>query len=375
MSLHPARKTLRDARTIVVKVGTNVLSNDDDTLNVDRIEALADQIAVLREQGRRVVVVSSGAVGAGMGVLGLKSRPRLLPQLQASAATGQAKLIGLYDRALRRHETHAAQLLLTANDFKQRNRYLNVRNTLLALLELGVVPIVNENDTVSIAGICVGDNDRLAALVAGLLEDPVLLVLTVADGLLDGPPANSESRRIPVVEQLDATVMSNADDTRSSRGTGGMRSKLEAIASAVEAGISTVIADGRRANVVSEVFSGDDIGTLFIGDATGLPAWKRWIAHAANPSGSLHLDDGAVEAIVAKGRSLLPIGVSRIDGSFDRGDVVRLCDRSGVEIARGLVNYRAHDVEERLGKPTSEIGEPFDQALVHRNNLVVARRD
>ena len=246
MDRHPRRQKLVDARTIVIKVGTNALSRADDSLDVDRIEHLADQIAELLSNGRRVVMVSSGAVGAGMGVLGLKERPKALPQLQASAATGQAKLIGLYDRALRRHESHAAQLLLTANDFKHRNRYLNVRNTLLALLDLGVVPIVNENDTVSIAGICVGDNDRLASLVAGLLEDPVLVVLTVADGLLDGPPTEEASQRIPLVEELNESVLANADDTKSSRGTGGMRSKLESILVAVSAGIDCVIADGRQ---------------------------------------------------------------------------------------------------------------------------------
>lgn len=375
MSNHPVRNQLRTARTIVLKVGTNVLSNDDDSLNVDRIDSLVEQIATLRNEGRRVVLVSSGAVGAGMGVLGLKTRPKALPQLQASAATGQAKLIGFYDRALARHQSHAAQLLLTANDFKHRNRYLNVRNTLLALLDMGVVPIVNENDTVSIAGICVGDNDRLASLVAGLLEDPALLVLTVADGLLDGPPSMSESRRIPVVEALNESVLAMADDTRSRRGTGGMRSKLGAIATAVDAGIHTVIADGRRENVVIDVFAGRDVGTLFVGSDSGLPAWKRWIAHAANPAGSLFLDEGAVRAIVRDGRSLLPIGVTRIDGAFDRGDVVKLCDTEGIEVARGLTNLTMDEASERIGKTSTLIGDVIDQAFVHRNNLVISRRD
>lgn len=374
MTDHPARVVLRSSQTIVVKVGTNVLSNEDDTLNVGRISSLVQQIAALRAEGRRVVLVSSGAVGSGMGVLGLKTRPKALAQLQAAAAAGQAKLIGFYDRALSQHNSHAAQLLLTANDFKHRNRYLNVRNTLLALLDLGVVPIVNENDTVSIAGICLGDNDRLAALVAGLLEDASLLVLTVANGLLDGPPSAPESRRIPVVETLDQSVLDKADDTRSSRGTGGMRSKLGAILSAVEAGIPTVIADGRQENIITDVFAGQDVGTLFVGAEVGLPAWKRWIAHSPNPAGVLNIDDGAVKAIVADGRSLLPIGVHSIGGTFERGDIVRICDSSGQEVARGLTNYAAGEAVARIGKPSDELG-VADQAFVHRNNMVISRRD
>ena len=375
MSTHPARERLRETRTVVVKVGTNVLSRGDDTVDVDRIHGIAEQVAELRDRDCRVVLVSSGAVGAGMGLLELNERPKALRQLQASAATGQAKLIGLYDQAFQRHGTHAAQLLLTANDFKHRKRYLNVRNTLLTLLDFGVVPIVNENDTVSIAGICVGDNDRLAALVAGLLEEPALLVLTVADGLLDGPPSESTSKRIPIVEELNESILAMADDTRSSRGTGGMRSKLEAIFSAVEAGIPTVIADGRRAQVIADVFDGQDVGTLFVGAVSGLPAWKRWIAHAANPAGTLFLDEGAIRAIVHNGRSLLPIGVTRVAGTFDRGDVVRLCSADGVEVARGLTNFGTEEALNRVGKASGRTDDVVDQPFVHRNNLVVGRRE
>lgn len=377
MNTSSARSRLCEAQTVVIKVGTNVLSRDDDSLDVDRIVALVDQIATLRNDGRRVVLVSSGAVAAGMGVLGLKERPTALPQLQAAAAAGQAKLIGLYEQAFEKHGTHAAQLLLTANDFKNRQRYLNVRNTLHALLDFGSLPIVNENDTVSIEGIKVGDNDRLAALVAGLLEDPALLVLTVADGLLDGSPLESTSQRIPIVENLNESTMANADDTRSSRGTGGMRSKLEAIATAVAAGVSTVIADGRQPNVVTDVFNSEDVGTLFIGASQSMPAWKRWIAHAAAPEGELILDDGAVRALLSDGRSLLPIGVVRMAGRFKRGDVVRLCDPSGREFARGLTNFDADEAVELAGKTTASAPvTAADPVFVHRNNLVLmTKRD
>lgn len=359
----------------MVKVGTNVLSRDDDTLDLERVEALAEEIASLQEDERRVILVSSGAVGAGMGLLGLKERPTALPQLQACAAAGQAKLISHYDKAFQRHGSHAAQLLLTANDFKQRHRYLNVRNTLYSLLDFGAIPVVNENDTVSIAGIRVGDNDRLAALVAGLLEEPLLVVLTVASGLLNGPPSDPTSERIPVVESLDDETLAMADDTRSSRGTGGMRSKLEAIASAVSSGITTVIADGRDTNVLSSVVRGDDIGTLFLGAKSSLAAWKRWIAHAAAPEGELILDDGAVNALVNDGRSLLPVGVVRISGKFRRGDVVTLCDRTGREFARGLTNHDWDEASAYIGRPSSELSIAADPALVHRNNLVVTQRN
>jgi len=252
------REVIETARTLVIKVGTNVLSTDNDQLDVARVTAIAEQVHRVRASGRRVVIVSSGAIGAGMSLLGLKRRPQDLSHLQAAAATGQAYLIRLYDDCLRRHGYHAAQVLLTANDFKQRARYLNVRNTLHTLFEYGVVPVVNENDTVSTDEIRFGDNDHLAALVTSLLPDPLLVILTVVDGLYDGPPSDPASRLIPLVRQWDASLFRLAADEGSARGTGGMRSKLQAVRMATAVGESVIIANGRRRGVLDDIVLVDE---------------------------------------------------------------------------------------------------------------------
>ena len=232
------REVVETARTLVIKIGTNVLSREDDSLDVDRVALIAEQIHRVRETGRQVVVVSSGAVGAGIGLLGLKGRPADLPHLQAAAATGQAHLIRHYDESLRRHGYHAAQMLLTGNDFKNRVRYLNVRNTLHALFEFGVVPVINENDTVSIDEIRFGDNDHLAAMVANLLESPLLVILTVVEGLYDGPPDAPGSQLVSLVDRWDDDLLGFATQTRSMRGSGGMQTKLEAVRTATSVGES-----------------------------------------------------------------------------------------------------------------------------------------
>ena len=364
-----ARRRLADAATLVVKVGTNALSRPDDTLDVDRVRALAGELSDLRVGGRRVVLVSSGAVGAGIGLLGLSSRPADLPRLQAAAAAGQAKLIGLYDEALNARGLHAAQLLLTGNDFKQRKRYLNVRHTLSALLSMDVVPVVNENDTVSVDEIRFGDNDRLAALVAGLFDDAALVILTAVEGLMSGTDAGAE--RVRFVASPDDPAMGFARDDRSSLGSGGMAAKLRAVRSAVEAGVPVAIADGRTPGKTGRLIAGEDVGTAFAPAAVAMPAWKRWLAHAAATGGELFLDAGAVWAVVDGGRSLLPVGVTRVRGDFDRGDIVVLRDPDCREVARGLTNYAAADAA-RLAAGDA-IERPYE-SLVHRNNLVVVSR-
>ena len=233
------RETVTRAQTLVVKVGTNVLSTDDDQLDADRIASLAEQLHLICATGRKLVLVSSGAIGAGMGLLGLKQRPKDLPHLQAAAATGQAHLIHIYDKALRPHGYHAAQILLTANDFKNRSRYLNVRNTLRTLAEYGAIPIVNENDTISTEEIKLGDNDRLAAMVAGLIQADLLIILSVVDGLLTGDPTDPNSRRLPLVERFDDELLKLVGASKSSRGTGGMKTKLEAVHTATAVGVRT----------------------------------------------------------------------------------------------------------------------------------------
>jgi len=369
------REIIETARTLVVKIGTNVLSRPDDTLDVDRIATLAEQLHRVKQSGRQVVVVSSGAIGAGIGLLKLAKRPDDLPHLQAAAATGQAHLIRVYDDCLRKHGYHAAQLLLTANDFKSRARYLNVRNTLYTLFEYGAVPIINENDTVSVEEIKFGDNDQLASMVANLLHEPLLVILSVVDGLYDGDPADASSRLIPLVDEWDDSLRGLAVPARSSRGVGGMQSKLEAVRIATAVGENVIIANGTQPGILDDILAGREVGTLFLARGASLPAWKRWIGYTVRPKGKFVLDDGARRALESSGRSLLAIGIVSVEGDFEKGEVVSLVDRAGVEFARGLTNYTSRDVRLIAGKRTEEIrallgGLPYEE-VVHRDNLVV----
>ncbi len=363
------------AKTVVIKIGTNALSRSDDTLDVERIAALAEQIHLIRATGRRVVVVSSGAIGAGIGLLKLKERPKDLPHLQAAAATGQAHLIRVYDDCLRKHGYHAAQVLLTANDFRHRRRYLNVRNTLSTLFEYGTVPIVNENDTVSVAEIKFGDNDHLAAMVASLFDEALLIILSVVDGLLDGHPSDPGSRVIPLVNEWNENLARLAAPVKSTRGSGGMTSKLTAVRAATDVGQDVILANGTRANVITELMRGEAIGTLFVGRPRSVPAWKRWIGYTVKPRGRLLIDDGARRAIVEKGKSLLPIGVRGVEGHFIKGELISIVDAAGAEVARGLSNYDARDARAICGRRGEEIaavlGELRYEELIHRDNLAV----
>lgn len=361
----------------MVKIGTNVLSRQDDQLDVDRIVTLAEQIHRIRETGRRVVVVSSGAVGAGLGLLGLAKRPTDLPHLQAAAATGQATLIRTYDEAFRRFGFHAAQMLLTANDFRNRDRYLNVRNTLNTLFEYGVVPVINENDTVSVHEIKFGDNDQLAAMVTNLLHRPLLIILSVVDGLYDGDPSDPASRRISKIDHFDDSVLSFAKEVKSSRGTGGMVSKLESVRMATSVGECVFIANGTNPHILDQIMAGEDVGTLFTAKGPLLPAWKRWIGFTVKPNGRLSLDAGAVRAVREQGKSLLPIGLLRAEGSFQRGELVSVCDEQGREFARGLVNYDATTLNRVSRKRTDQLEEilgnvPYTE-VIHRDNMCLLR--
>ncbi len=373
------QEIIQTARTVVIKVGTSVLSNDDDSLDVSRIAALAEQIYRIRQTGRRVVLVSSGAVGAGMGLLNLKQRPSDLPHLQAAAAAGQAHLIRLYNDCLEVHGFRAAQLLLTANDFRNRERYLNVRNTLNTLFEFSIIPIINENDTVSISEIQFGDNDHLAAMVSNLLEDSLLVVLSVIDGLLDGDPTSPDSKVIPIVERWDENLLALASESKSRGGTGGMRSKLQAAKKVTEVGENVIIANGRQNNVLDEIMAGAEIGTLFLAQGRNIPAWKRWIGYTVKPRGRLKLDAGARKALTTGGRSLLAIGITDVEGSFGRGDVVSLLGEDGQEFARGLTNYDSLTTTRLKGQrladlPSDPANLPYDE-IIHRDNLLVFGQD
>lgn len=363
--------------TIVVKIGTRVITRDDGVLDQQRISQLAGELHQVLDSGRKVVVVSSGAVGAGMGRLGLESRPVDVERLQAVAAVGQSLLVEVYDRSLAAFGRHAAQILLTAEDLEDRTRYLNARNTIRTLLEYGAVPIINENDTVSVdeLQITFGDNDHLAAIVTNLIRAPLLVLLSDVDGLYQGDPVDPASRVIPTVKQLDQSVFDLVRDRATGLSRGGMARKLEAARQATTAGENVIIAGGRTPGALAAILDGQQVGTLFLAQGATVAARKRWIGFAVQPRGHLTLDDGARRAIERQGRSLLPIGVVKVSGSFAKGDVVALSDPSGAEFARGLTNYSADDVRRIRGLKTGEILEalghcPYDE-VIHRDNMAV----
>ena len=333
-----ARDLVRDdvvlsARTWVVKVGTSVLAAPDGTLDLARIGHLAEQICAVASTGRRVALVSSGAVGAGLGRLGLAKRPDNLRQLQAAAAVGQAYLIRAYDEGLRRHGRHAAQLLLTHEDFDSRARYLNMRNTLTALFEWDAVPIINENDTISVDEIKFGDNDRLAAMVTNLLRAPLLVILSVVDGLCRSDPGSGAlGEAIPLVPNLDDATLGLAGDSKMRLGTGGMRSKLQAAGLVTQAGGSVVIASGTRPDPLTRILAGDPVGTLFLPRRQTQGARKRWIGLTARPRGHYVVDHGARAALEGGTRSLLAIGIVEVVGEFEKGDVVGIRDAAGPRV-------------------------------------------
>jgi len=354
-----------------------VLTQADGKLDQQRIESLAEQIHQVMETGRKVVLVSSGAVGAGMGRLGLRSRPVDLARLQAVAAVGQSVLIESYERALYKHGRHAAQVLLTAEDMEHRIRYLNARNTLVSLLELGAVPVINENDTVAVEELqtTFGDNDRLAAMITNLILAPLLILLSDVEGLYDGDPNSPGSKIIPTVDRLDDSIFSLVRDKSGGISKGGMASKLEAARLATTGGENVIIAYGRCPDVLPRIIAGETIGTLFLAQGQTVTARKRWIGLTVKPRGRLLLDAGAREAIEKKGKSLLAIGVVGVEGDFVKGDVVALKDPEDREFARGLTNYSAEDIRRIKGLKTNQIAQvlghcPYDE-IIHRDNMVV----
>ena len=365
------------AHTWVVKVGTSVLAGPGGTLDPSRIEHLAEQISSVMATGRKIALVSSGAVGAGMGQLGLKRRPDNLRQLQAAAAVGQAYLIRAYDECFRRFGRHAAQLLLTHEDFDSRPRYLNMRNTLTALFEWDAVPVINENDTISVDEIKFGDNDRLAAMVTNLLRAPLLVILSVVDGLYRADPGEGggPGQAIPLVPNLDEEALGLAGDSRSSLGTGGMRSKLQSARLVTHAGGSVIIASGKRPDPLTRILSGETVGTLFLARGVTQGARKRWIGLTARPRGHFVVDPGARKALESGTKSLLAIGVLEVVGEFGKGDVVGVRDVDGREFARGLSNYATPEARQIIGLRTDQartlLGAELYDEVIHTDNLVV----
>lgn len=367
------QEAVKSASTIVVKVGTNVLTRPDGALDEPHLARLAEQIARVHEQGRRVVLVSSGAIGAGLARLGRKGRPTELPQLQAAAAIGQSDLMNAYDRSFRPHGIHPAQILLTASDFDDRARYLNVRNTILELFQWNAIPIINENDTVSVDEIRFGDNDRLAAMVTNLIRAPLLVILSVVDGLYASPDAQGEP--IDIVMALDDATLALAGTSTSTLGTGGMQSKLQAARMATFAGESVWIANGKSPDILMRILAGERVGTFFPARGESLASWKRWIGYTVRPRGSYIVDPGAKAALIERGKSLLPVGVIGVDGTFAKGDVVAIECPKGVPFARGLTNYASQDALHVMGQSKARLAELFPGSrydeVIHRDNLVV----
>ncbi len=365
------------AHTVVIKVGTRVLTHPDGALNFERIHQLAEELHQIQESGRRVVLVSSGAVGAGMSQLGLAERPTDVARLQAVAAIGQARLIEAYDRTLGIYGRHAAQVLLTADDLDHRSRYLNVRNTLICLLEYGAIPIINENDTVAVEELMAtfGDNDGLAARVTTLLGAPLLIILSDVEGLFDGDPSRPDAQLISTVTRMDSTLDAYVCDVRSGLSKGGMLSKLRAARIVTSSGENVILGSGRRPGVLGEILAGKVVGTAFLAQGRTITPWKRWIGFSAQPRGTLHLDAGASQAICRQGRSLLAIGIERVEGEFRKGDVVAVRDDQGLELARGLTNYGSGDLIRIRGMRSQQIAEilghrPYEE-VIHRDNLFI----
>jgi len=369
------QEVFQASKSVIVKIGTNVLTTDNDRLDLTRIQCIADQIHRIQETGRRVVLVSSGAVGAGIGILGLKGRPDSLPKLQATAAIGQPHLMRTWDDALSRSGHGTAQLLLTGNDFRNRQRYLNVRNTIRTLFDYNVVPIVNENDTVSIREIAVGDNDQLASMLATLLPDPLLVILSGIAGLYDGPPSNPKSNVVSLVEKPDESLLSLVAAEQSTRGRGGMGSKLKAILAATGMGETVILASGRSDTVLDDIRGSISTGTLFLARGESVPAWKRWIGFGAPPAGVLVVDEGATKAVRESGRSLLAVGITEVQGEFESGALVALRTKDGIDIARGLANYSSDEIRRIQGRRSDQIAAalghvPYGE-VVHRDNLAL----
>ena len=361
---------------LVVKIGSNILSAKEGGLDERRMRAIADDVCRALEAGHEVAVVSSGAVAAGMSRLGIKGRPADIRLKQAAAAVGQSQLMWLYEKVFSGNGKKVAQILLTRDVFTDRARYINSKNTILTLIGLGVVPIINENDTVAMDEIRFGDNDQLAALVASLLGADRLMILSDVDGLYTADPRRDPGARlIPVVSEITREMEKTAGGVGSSVGTGGMYSKILAARIAMSAGISVNIINGRKSGLLMEVLQGEQYGTLFHTESGKLPARKGWIAYGLKAKGRLVLDDGAKDAIVSRGKSLLPSGIILVEGDFDRGDPVYCVSSSGRRIAKGLSNYSSVEIEKIKGMKSSEIGSAlgysYSDEVIHRDNLAV----
>jgi glutamate 5-kinase len=374
------RERVRDARRVVIKLGSSLFLNEAGNLALGRIFSLIEDMAEARLNGRQIIVVSSGAVALGTNALKAQSSPSLVVQKQAFAAIGQSRLMNLYEQGFGKFGLVAAQVLLTEEDFSNRTRYLNLRNTLMALLDMGVIPVINENDTVSINELAVsdrspsfGDNDKLSALVMSKLEAQALVLLSDVDGLFsDNPHLNPDAKWIPEIHEVTPETESLASG-KSAKGRGGMSTKLQAARIAMNSAGMAIVANGKRVGVLKRILDGDEEGTLFVGRSETLSSKRRWIAFASSVIGRIHINQGALDAITRKNASLLYAGVTRIENEFEHGDVVSIIGPVGQEVGRGIVNYSSSDASKLVGKHSDEIArlassKNYD-ALITRDNI------
>ncbi|MBU1207523.1 MAG: glutamate 5-kinase [Proteobacteria bacterium] len=371
------RKTIMNkVHRIVLKVGSQVLTAKGKSLSQAVFDRLAREISAAKKKGYEVVIVSSGAIAAGMSRLGFLEKPKTIPQKQAAAAIGQSALMWNYERAFTGYGEKVAQVLLTRDDLSNRRRYLNARNTLLTLLGLGVIPIINENDTVVVEEIKFGDNDNLSALVTSLVNADLLIILSDIDGLYDGDPRLSkDAKLIPLVRQVTAEMEKKASGTLSPISIGGMVTKLQAARKAALFGVPMILANGMVEGIIGRIFQAEDVGTLFTSEVNKLNSRKHWIAFTLEPQGRIIVDNGAKKAILQKGKSLLPSGVLATEGEFSLGDPVVLVDLQKEEFAKGLSNYGSAEINKIKGLKTTEVenklGYKYGDEIIHRDDLVV----
>lgn len=367
---------LETRHTVVVKIGTNILADKTNGINTRQIEAIAHNVAMLSSFGHRVALVTSGAIGAGVAALKLHVRPKTIPEKQATASIGQPLLMEAYENAFRKHSRIIAQILLTKDDFTNRTRYVNAKNTFGVLLRKGVIPIVNENDTVAVDEIKLGDNDNLSAMVANMIGADLLIILSDIDGLFsDDPTKNPNAVLIPVVETITPQIERLAKSSRTELSTGGMATKIQAAKRCVSSGIAMIIANGGNPNVLGEIFSGTSSGTIFLPATKGMTLKKKWIGFVSHAMGSIVIDDGATTALLHGNKSLLPSGITEVNGDFRANDTISVRDMRGNEVARGVTAYSSVDLDQIKGKKTNAIGKILGSkssgAAIHKNNLVV----
>jgi len=366
------------AEKIVIKLGSSIVTNDEEGLDEECLSSLIKQISILSSQHKKVILVSSGAIAAGLRKLGTKKRPKVLSELQAAAAVGQMDLVRIYEELFSDNDLISAQVLLTHDDLSDRKKYLNARSTIFNLINNNVIPVINENDTVASEEIRFGDNDTLAAMVANLIEADLLVLLTDQDGLFTSDPREDNNAKLIQHGYVDDKSLDNlASGTKSKIGTGGMITKILAARKAALSGAHTIIASGRRDDILVDLNNDEDIGTFLQSREVKLAARKKWLADNLKLNGKIYIDDGAESALIYEGKSLLVAGVTKVTGNFDRGEVIQCINESGDEILKGIVNYNSEEVKKIIGlssdKIESVLGYVNESSLIHRNNMIITQ--